>query len=456
MQTNSVLKNFKSFFDGGDERTAKARKNIIYMFFLRGGSIFISLLLVPLTLDYVDSFTYGVWLTLSTMVAWIRLFDIGINNGLKNKLAESLALGELEQARTYVSTTYAMLSMVFIPLMLILLIIIPFFNWQSILNTPEVDSISFNLSLYIIIIYFCFNFILSTINVVLYADQKPADVAFRNFIQQVVSLLSIYLLTITTEGSLIKLCAGLCMPPLLVVLYFNFSLYRKRYKLLTPSLKYVDFTKAKSLLNMGIKFFIIQICFIIQYHMANFLIIRYYGAEEVTVYNISYKYFNALYTIWNIMMAPVWVAVTDAVTKGELDWVRNLINKYLRIFVLFCIIFIVMLFLSNYIYHLWVGDKVIVPFVVSFWIMVYNIIMCLGSIFTLVLNGAGVLKVQTVFSVIAPFIFILSFLMLYNFGVGVISIPIASISTCPGMLIAILQCKYIFYDKKKGTNILYK
>ena len=60
----------------GSERSAKAKKNIIEMLFLKGGNILIGLLMVPMTINYVDSENYGIWLTLSSMVAWMSFFNI--------------------------------------------------------------------------------------------------------------------------------------------------------------------------------------------------------------------------------------------------------------------------------------------------------------------------------------------------------------------------------------------
>ena len=85
------IEKLKSYINGGSERTVKAKKNVLYMVVYKGVSILAGLLLVPMTINYVDSENYGIWLTLSSMIAWMSFFDIGINNGLKNKLAEALA-----------------------------------------------------------------------------------------------------------------------------------------------------------------------------------------------------------------------------------------------------------------------------------------------------------------------------------------------------------------------------
>ena len=113
------MQKIKDYLNSGSARSIKAKKNVIQMFVIRGFSILIGFVLLPVTIGYVNSETYGIWLTISSMVAWISFFDIGIGNGLKNKLAEALAQDDYELGRKYVSTTYAILSLIFIPLMFI-------------------------------------------------------------------------------------------------------------------------------------------------------------------------------------------------------------------------------------------------------------------------------------------------------------------------------------------------
>ena len=72
---------------------AKAKRHIIYSFGIQGLSILIGLLYVPLLLNYLTQEKYGIWLTLTSILGWFSYFDIGLGNGLRNKLAESIALG---------------------------------------------------------------------------------------------------------------------------------------------------------------------------------------------------------------------------------------------------------------------------------------------------------------------------------------------------------------------------
>src|SRR5690606_12870705 len=89
-----------------DERTLNILKNILPMLFYKAGSMFISLMYVPLLINTLTPEYYGVWLTITTLIVWISLFDIGLGNGLRNNLAKSIALNEKHKAQIYISTSY--------------------------------------------------------------------------------------------------------------------------------------------------------------------------------------------------------------------------------------------------------------------------------------------------------------------------------------------------------------
>ncbi|MBQ5689942.1 MAG: hypothetical protein IIV24_00450, partial [Alistipes sp.] len=69
-------------------RSKALKKNVYIMMLIRGLSFLISFLYVPLLYGALDTNSYGVWLTLTSLVAWVAMFDIGLGNGLRNKLAE--------------------------------------------------------------------------------------------------------------------------------------------------------------------------------------------------------------------------------------------------------------------------------------------------------------------------------------------------------------------------------
>ena len=95
-----------SFIKSSSGRTQKAQKNILGMLLIKICNIIINLAYVPLLINSLNQDRYGIWLTITTIVSWIAFFDIGLGNGLRNKLAESIACKDEINARKYVSTTY--------------------------------------------------------------------------------------------------------------------------------------------------------------------------------------------------------------------------------------------------------------------------------------------------------------------------------------------------------------
>lgn len=441
------------FFNKGHERSIKAKKNIIATIVIRVFSILISFMLVPLTINYVHSNSYGIWLALSSIVAWASFFDLGINNGLRNKLTESLAIGNFDLSQKYVSTTYAILTFIFIPLFFVFIIAGYFFDWSSILNTAPSMSQELYIVAVIVFGYFCIRFILSTINIVLYSFQMPAGESIRSLIEQSFALLIIFILTKTTHGSLLNLSLGLCITPLIVLLYFNIALFRTRFRAIRPKLKQIDFSLSKNLFGLGFRFFIIQIAGIIQFQTANFIIINAFTPNDVTVYNISFKYFSAIIMAMGIFMTPLWSAVTDAYAKKDIQWITNSVKKYQKLSILLVLVGVIMLILSDFVYTIWLGKaKPIIPFSVSFWMLIFSAISVIGGLYCGVLNGISALKIQFYASLISPFIFIsLSYLFIYKLHYGIEAIIISSIiANFNAIILAPLQYYKIFVKQRRN------
>ena len=118
-KTSTIFIFLKDFFGKGHKRSLNVKKNILASFIIRILSILISLLIVPLTINYVNPVQYGIWITLSSIIGWLGYFDIGIGNGLRNRFAESVALGDHKKAKVYVSTTYAVVSLIISVLILL-------------------------------------------------------------------------------------------------------------------------------------------------------------------------------------------------------------------------------------------------------------------------------------------------------------------------------------------------
>ncbi|MDP4283509.1 MAG: oligosaccharide flippase family protein [Bacteroidota bacterium] len=456
---DKVLKLFtflSNLINKGHDRSVKAKKNILASFFIKGFSIAISLVLVPLTINYINPSRYGIWLTLSSIVGWFSFFDIGLTQGLRNKFAEAKTKGEDNLAQIYVSTTYAILAIIFSIVWIIFLIVNQFLNWTHILNISENMQSEISILAVIVFTYFCLQFVLKVITTLIIADQQPAKSSLVDLLGQILSLILIIFLVKTTQGSLIKLGIALCISPLLVLVGANIFFFRGTFKKYKPVFSKIKFSYAKGLFNLGIIFFIIQVAGIIQYESANIIIARHFGTVEVTSYNIVYKYFGVLNMVFLIFVTPFWSASTEAYLKNDIEWIKNGIKKYNLLNILLLIIGGIMLIFSQPIFNLWLGKgKVPISFYLSLWGFLYFSVTIFVAKYVFFLNGINALRIQFIASVISPFLYaIVALLLIKYYHLGVYALFIASIvANFNGILLAPIQYHQIINKNKKGIWI---
>ncbi|HEX2968420.1 MAG TPA: oligosaccharide flippase family protein [Bacteroidales bacterium] len=386
----------KDFFKG-HERTVKAKKNIIASLVLRGISVLTSLVLVPLTIDYVNPTKYGIWLTLTSIIYWFAFFDIGLGNGLRNKLTESIAKGDKTLTRSYLSTAYALLIGIFSIVWLLFVIASSFLNWSGLLNAPQELNGELSWLALIIISYFCIQFILKNVNTLLTADQKPARAAFIDMSGQVMALVAIFILTRLTKGSLINLGLGIGVPSVLVLVLASTWYYRRRYKDINPGFNWINKDCARDMIGLSMKFFFLQIASFIVFGANNIIIAHIYDPEEVTVYNVAYKYFSVVVMVFIIIITPYWSAFTDAHVRNDTEWMKDSVKRLERIWLIVASGGLFLLFFSRFFFPLWLGDKVHVPFSVSVILLLYVLIYTRLNLYLYLLNGIGKVKMQILF-----------------------------------------------------------
>lgn len=386
----------KLFLNNGSERSFQVKKNIYVSFLAKGGSIALNLALVPLTIDYVNPMQYGVWLTLSSIIAWFGFFDIGLGNGLRNKLTEAITIGDHQLGRKYVSTTYLVLTIISLSLLALFFVVNNFIDWPSILNAPVQLAKELSLVSLIVFSIFCFQFVFQLLDVVCFANQKTSLSSIINFFGSLLGFLIIYTLTRFTEGSLLYLCLSIGISPLIVLFIFSVVLYFGRFRKYAPSFRLANLSYAKDIMGLGFKFFLIQIGLIFFYNSNNIIIAHVIGPEAVTPYNIAFKYFGIITMISVIIMTPLWPAFTAANAKKDFGWIEQTVGKFEKLSLLIFLLGLMMLLVSERVYNAWVGSKVQVPFYLSLVLCFYTCLNTYRTIFCYYANGVGKIKIQLI------------------------------------------------------------
>lgn len=395
-----MLKRITSLLFSGSGRTLAVKKNIISSVFLRGISIVVNFMLVPLTIGYVSPELYGVWLTVSSIMTWISFLDIGFTQGLKNKLTEAIAYEDWDRGKSLVSTTYVMMVMIFLPICLLLESLIPHINWCALLNVDIIYEAEIKRVMYAMIAFFCLQMIVNVLVSVIAAFQRVALSNSFTVIGHTLSLIIIFILTKTTQGSLLALAFAISAMPILVTLIASFVLFRGKYARIAPSLKSFDKNYVKELFSLGYKFFIINIQVVVLYQSTNILISNLSSPLDVTVYNIAYKYMNISMMLYTIITAPLWPAYTDAYAKQDFEWMKSTRKKMQKVLLLSMCCCVLMCLISQPVYKLWIGDEVYVPMQMTIMVALYVMAYCWMNLNGTLIVGMGKVKLETIMTVV--------------------------------------------------------
>lgn len=441
----------KAWLKSRSERTQAIVKNVGLSLLMKVACILASLLIVPLTIGYVNPTQYGIWLTLSSVIGWVTFFDLGLGNGFRNKFAEAKARGNTLLARQLLSTTYLTIGAIVVTVYVVTLVVNHFLDWPAILKVSTEFREELSRVFIIVILFTCVNMVANVFGTLLQADQKPGYSSVITAIGQYVSLIAIFLLGKFTSGSLTNLAVFYSGIPCLVMLVSSLLAFHfTSYKQYAPSFKYYDRKLIGQIMGLGYQFFIIYLCLIAIFQVISLVITREIGPLGVTQYNIANRYFNIIFMLISIIVTPFWSAFTDAYTKKDFSWMQSMIRKLQQCWCAFVVVGLFMLLFSRVFYKLWVGDSVSIPFALSSVMLLLVLAQSFGNIFMCLINGIGTVRIQLVTYVIFALVAwpLLTYAARYFGLTGLVLIP-TLVYSVQGIL-ARIQVGKIVNGKAKG------
>lgn len=375
-------------------RSSILYKNVAFSFLLKFCSAVITLLMVPLTLNCLGAYQNGVWLTVSSLLVWIDQMDIGLGNGLRNRLATCIAHDDISEARRVVSSTMAMLVCIVFPVLLVLLLLVWQTDVYAFLNVQRELIPELRLALLSGITLVCMTFVLKFISNVYMGLQQPAVSTLLMTVGQAIALISTWLLYISGHASFLNIVIVNTAAPLLTYLLAYPYTFFVVHPELRPSLSMVNLHSALQLGNLGIKFFWLQIAAVVQFMTANILISNFFTPAMVTPYQIAYRYMSLVMVAFTVVCMPFWNATTDAFERGDIEWIRRANRRMNLMTIGVALLLGAMSLLSPWVYQLWIGSSSIVPFSMTVMMALYILLMVLSMRYSYFLNGVGALRLQ--------------------------------------------------------------
>lgn len=423
----SSVQGLKELFSNSSKRTKNAVKNLSVSFIANVISLSITFIMVPISLKYVGSTEYGVWLTISSVIAWFSYFDIGLGNGLRNKLAVSIAENDNEKARTYISSAYFLITAISVVMFICFFVFANLVSWNSILNTHFLANELLYQLVIIVFSFFCLSFCMKTISSILEAMQLYAIKDIISVGTQILGLIAIFILVNTTEGSLINLCIVYSSQTAVGLFIGSVILFTGKLKHLRPSISHIKIKESLPLINLGAWFFLNQILYLITTQISIFLVVQFFGPEDVTVFNLAKNYMGIGSMLFIMVLTPFLSAFTEAYTKNDNEWIHKTMRSITMAFIGAIFITGILVVGFKIFFNIWVEGTVMPKQFLILMLGIMGVFQMYSSIYTLFLNGIGKIRLQFYTLLVSAILFIPLVYICYKLELGLSSLVIPGI-----------------------------
>ena len=406
------------------------KKNILFGITFKGISIFLNFLVVPILILFLGKIEYGVWITIFSIVNWIFTFDLGIGQGLRNKLTEALSVNDNLKASQIISTSYIFISIFSLVILLIGIGFIYFVNFQDLLNYKGKSNLYLENFVFLSLFFTIVNFTLSLYKNLYLAVHKSFMVELVNVFFQTFYLIVILIwLYFNLEKSLINLILIFGVINFIVSVIATFVFFKIQEKV---SFSFINFNlkEGRLLFKLGGKFFIINISLLVILSTDNIIISNLLGPSFVTDYFTIQKVFQVLIVVFTVVLSSSWGLYSEALTNKDFNWIKGNLKK-MNIYFLGILIFGVFIFyFIEDILNIWIGeDLVIIPKGLAFCNLLYTFIFCFTNIYMFFINASNKINLQ---------------MYLYIFG-ALINIPLSIflvrlLGSSTGVIMSTLLC----------------
>jgi O-antigen/teichoic acid export membrane protein len=360
----------------------------------KGIAVFTTAVSVPLTLGYLGSERFGVWMTLSAIIALLGFTDLGLGNSLLNGVAHAAGHEDRTLIRANVSSGIVMLSAVAIAFGFVFALVYQYIPWASVFNVSSTAGLA-EAGPAAAVLVMCFLIGLPAgafpqvrlglqqgyINSIFIAGGNLAALAFVIWAIQL--RLGLPWLVLAMAGA-----------PLLATLS-NGLILLVRTPWIRPRVHDLHLSIARSLLRVGLSFLVLQLAIAVAFTSNSIIIAAMIGPSAVAEYAVVTKLFLIPTLLVGLALAPLWPAYREALGRGDVDWVRRTFHRSLRLSLSVAgSVSAVLVVIGLPLIALWVGNTVEPSFGLLFAVGVWTTINAVGTAFAMLLNGAQLMRLQ--------------------------------------------------------------
>lgn len=423
-----------------DTRTKTLFKNIGLTSIYRATSITLNLLTVPVLINLLGTNDYGIWIALSSILAWINFFDFGISQSLQNRIASTVALGKFKETKILVSSTYMVVSLLIFTIFIVLAAISAHIDWAALLNTEQEKGESLKWCALIILGSVASQMTLKLVSSVLFAYQKTNLIELIGVANQAITLLfTLYISKVANlESPLVAVAFVYGITPLTIWLSSNIIFFKFSFKLVSPSFSYIRISKFSGILKSSSNFFFLQVYGLVLFQTDNIIVANLFSPEYVTIFSLTTKYYSLITILSSVMLLPLWSAISEAYANLDLIWIKKMLNSKLIIWFGLVAVGIFMFLFAEKFINVWTQSDIKIPVQLSCLIVIYTLILAYNNIFGIILNAASKFRIQILMvSAIIVTNVPIAYGLVKGLGMGISGIVIANLICVVGFGIVI-------------------
>lgn len=394
-------------------------KNVSATFLIKGAAMVISFISTPLFLRFFDEdkVILGIWYTLLSILNWFTTFDLGIGNGIRNRLVNAFAANDRPEAKKIISSGLFSNLMVTLALSAIGCVLLSLLDLNKVLNisTSVISASMLKKTAMIVFGAIMLRFLLTIVTSIFYALQRSF---INNILALCTSILQFLFILIFNFGSpekaLFFLSIGYLVTGTLPLVVAAVIIFSTKLRDCVPSVRGIDREHIGQVMGVGSVFFACQIMFMLMMNTNEALISNLFSPAYTTDYTFYFRLTSLISTVLTLAMTPIWSVVTKAIAEQNYVWVRKLYRILAGIGLgAVALEFLLIPFLQP-IMDIWLGENSIqvqYPTAIAF--------ACFGSVFiyigilSTIVCGMTRMKLQTIFYSIAM---VLRFVLIFVFA----------------------------------------
>ena len=342
------------------ERYRLASLNAMTGLVARAAAIGAGLITVPLCLAYLGNERYGMWLTLSSLLASLAaVADLGILTSLQLGVSKCDAKGDREGARRWVSSAVAILSATTIIGSLMLIVLVAAINWAAVFNVTSALAVAeSDVAVLALGAAWLLNMFSAIVLRVSYGYQDGHITHLFQLLGSVLSVIGVLVL-IRLEAGLPVLVTVLGGMMGISLLMQGIHLFGWQRPWLRPARHAVDRAVVKSLLGSGTWHLLASVAYAAFFLSSNIIIAQAMSASVVPEFGVPLRMVTALLMLYGIVATASMPAFANASARGERAWLRRALKRSLIATAAMGVVGAVLLIaVGKQVISLWVGDQV--------------------------------------------------------------------------------------------------